>query len=109
MISATTDIGLIRMLMAGPAVSLTGIADDRGLVGPVGLAALAAVPAALDELLGVVPGAPPVSHEDGEENAGNQRTGEETRVGMGGWLGGVSPEPSFRAPTTLLEQAREHY
>ena len=52
-----------------------GIANDSSLVG---IAALAAVYAALDVLLGVIPGAAGVRHEDSEQEAGNGSAGQHT-------------------------------
>ena len=69
---------LIIGLIAGPAVSLYGIADgvarDRGVVR---LGALAAVRAVLDRLLRVVPGAAACGHRDREEEAGDDRADQE--------------------------------
>ena len=56
-----------------------GVADDGGLVG---LGALAAVGAGFDVLLGVVPRAAGVGHEDGQREAGDQGTGKEAAEGI---------------------------
>ena len=67
-------ISLMRMFRLGPLVSLNGIADgvaDDGRL--VGVGALAAVGPAFDVLLGVVPGAAGVGHEDGHAEAAGQR------------------------------------
>ena len=65
---------LIIGLIAGPAVSLYGIADGvAGDGGGVGLRALAAVGAVLDQLLRVVPGAAARGHRDREEEARHDR------------------------------------
>ena len=66
----TTLINLIKMFRDGPDVSLNGsptvIPDDGGLVG---LGSFAAVGTALDQLLGVVPRAAGVGHEQSHEHA----------------------------------------
>src|SRR5690606_36745997 len=56
-----------------------GVTDDGGLVR---LGALAAVGAALDVLLGVVPCATGVGHEEGEEDTGDGGAGEEAAEGV---------------------------
>ena len=56
-----------------------GIADDSSLVG---VAALAAVYAAFDVLLGVIPGTAGIGHEDGEQEAGNSSTGQHTHPAL---------------------------
>ena len=48
----------------------------------MGLAALAAVVAFLNVLLGVVPGAAGVGHEDGQQHAGDERAGQQAAQGL---------------------------
>ena len=75
---ATMFVILIIGLIAGPAVSLYGIAD--GVAGDrrgVRLGALAAVGAVLDRLLRVVPGAAARGHRDREEETGDDRADQQ--------------------------------
>ena len=68
--SATMDISLIKMLSDGPDGVLERVAHRVAYHGRrVGLAALAAVGAAFDVLLGVVPGAARVGHHQGQRHA----------------------------------------
>ncbi len=75
----TIDSSLMRMLIAGPEGILEGIAygiaHNGGLVA---IAALAAVYAALNILLGVIPAPPELRHEDSDEEAGNGSAGQHT-------------------------------
>ena len=67
----------MTMFIAGPDVSLNGIADrvsDHHRL--VGIGSFATVCAGFDELLGVVPGAAGIGHEDGEEEPGDQGPGK---------------------------------
>ena len=69
---------LIIGLIAGPGRVLVGIADRvAGDRGGVGVGALAAVEAVLDQLLRVVPGAAARGHRDREEEAGDDRADEQ--------------------------------
>ena len=69
---------LIIGLIAGPAVSLYGSPTVSPVIaGSVGLGALAAVGAVLDQLLRVVPGAAAGGHRDGEEEPGDDRPDQE--------------------------------
>ena len=75
---------LIIGLIAGPAVSLYGITDRvardaRGM----GLGALAAVGAVLDQLLRVVPRAAARGHRDREEETGHDRADQEPAEHLG--------------------------
>ena len=76
-------ITLISGLMAGPAVSFSGIADRVAGDGRLVLfAPLAGVPLEVDRfvfdhLLGVVPGAAGIGHEDGQQLAGDDHASQE--------------------------------
>ena len=97
--SETIVITLMTMFMAGPLVSLNG----SPMVSPTTAAlwasrALAAEGAGLDELLGVVPGTAGVRHEDGEQEAGDERTGEEATEGLDAMKPMMSGRATARRP-----------
>ena len=75
----TVEHSLIRMFRDGPEVSLNGSPTVSPTTAALWLlAALAAVVAALDILLRVVPGAAGVGHEHGHRKAGDGHTAEQT-------------------------------
>lgn len=72
---AEMDTSLMRMLIAGPDVSLNGVADRVADDGRFVLfAALAAEVAGFNMLFGIVPGAACVGEHDGEDKAGDRGT-----------------------------------
>ena len=89
----TTLISLIRMFSDGPAVSLKG----SPTVSPTTAALWASEPlppwcAALDVLLGVVPGAAGVGHEEGHQHAARRSRRPARRP--------ASPVPPMKPTTT---------
>ena len=75
---------LIIGLIAGPGGVLVRVADRvAGDRGGVGLGALAAVGAVLDQLLRVVPGAAAGGHRDREEEAGDDRADQQAAEHLG--------------------------
>ena len=75
----TMVMTLIKMFIDGPEVSLNGSPTVLRPLRPVPIATFATMVAGLDVLLGVVPGATGVGHEDGEAEPTDQGAGQDRR------------------------------